>query len=93
MLLAVSTVRRRASATLDQDIFTAVPPSRGEPRLHDGLSKSSREVGGGFLLLGGPGITEYAEEIIGDHQCVFRSNRPTIDHIFCIRQILEKKWE
>ena len=25
--------------------------------------------------------------------CVFRRNRSTIDHIFCIRQILEKKWE
>ena len=24
---------------------------------------------------------------------VFRSNRSTIDHIFCIRQILKKKWE
>jgi len=32
-------------------------------------------------------------EIIGDHQCGFRRNRSTIDHIFCIRQILEKKWE
>ena len=28
-----------------------------------------------------------------DHQCDFRRNRSTIDHIFCIRQILEKKWE
>ena len=35
----------------------------------------------------------YAKEIIGDHQCGFRRNRSTIDHIFCIRQILEKKWE
>ena len=30
---------------------------------------------------------------MGDHQCGFRRNRSTIDHIFCIRQILEKKWE
>jgi hypothetical protein len=37
--------------------------------------------------------TPYAEEIIGDHQCGFRCNRSTTDHIFCIRQILEKKWE
>ena len=29
----------------------------------------------------------------GDHQCGFRRNRSTTDHIFCIRQILEKKWE
>jgi len=35
----------------------------------------------------------YAKEFIGDHQCGFRRNRSTIDHIFCIRQILHKKWE
>jgi len=38
-------------------------------------------------------LISYAKEIIGDHQCGFRRNRSTIDHIFCIRQILEKKWE
>ena len=38
-------------------------------------------------------LTPYAKEIIGDHQCGFRRNRSTIDHTFCIRQILEKKWE
>jgi hypothetical protein len=38
-------------------------------------------------------LTPYAEEIIGDHQCGFRRNRLTTDHIFCICQILEKKWE
>ena len=38
-------------------------------------------------------LIPYAEEIIGDHQCGFRRNRSTTDHIFCIRQILEKKWE
>ena len=38
-------------------------------------------------------LTPYAEEIIGDHQCGFRSNRSTTDHIFCIRHILENKWE
>ena len=38
-------------------------------------------------------LTPYAEEIIGDHQCGFQCNRSTTDHIFCIRQILEKKWE
>jgi len=38
-------------------------------------------------------LIPYAKEIIGDHQCGFRSKRSTIDHIFCIRQILEKKWE
>ena len=32
-------------------------------------------------------------EIIEDHQCGFRRNRSTIDHIFCIRKILEKKLE
>jgi hypothetical protein len=38
-------------------------------------------------------LTPYAEEIIGDHQCGFRRNRSTTDHIYCIRQVLEKKWE
>ena len=38
-------------------------------------------------------LTPYAEEITGDHQCGFRRNRSTTDHIFCIRQILEKRWE
>ena len=33
-------------------------------------------------------LTPYAEEINGDHQCGFRRNRSTIDHIFCIRPIL-----
>ena len=36
-------------------------------------------------------LIPYVKEIIGDHQCGFRHNRSTIDHIFCIRQILEKK--
>jgi len=38
-------------------------------------------------------LTPYAEEIIGDHQCEFRRNRSTTDHIFCIRKIHAKKWE
>jgi len=38
-------------------------------------------------------LIPYAKEIIGDHQCGFRRNRSTTDHRFCIRQILEKKWE
>jgi len=38
-------------------------------------------------------LIPYVKEIIRDHQCGFRSNRSTTDHIFCIRQILEKKWE
>ena len=35
----------------------------------------------------------YADIITGDHHCGFRHNRLTTDIIFCIRQILEKKWE
>jgi len=38
-------------------------------------------------------LIAYAEEIIGDHQCGFRCNRSNTDHIFCIRHIIEKKWE
>jgi hypothetical protein len=36
-------------------------------------------------------LIPYAEEIIGEHQCGFRRNRSTTDHIFRICQILEKK--
>ena len=38
-------------------------------------------------------LTPYAEEIIGDHQCGFRHNRSTTDHMFYIRQIPGKKLE
>ena len=38
-------------------------------------------------------LIPYAEEVIGDHQCGFRRKRSTADHMFCIHQILEKKWE
>jgi hypothetical protein len=38
-------------------------------------------------------LTPYTEEIIGDHQCGFRRNRSTTDHIFSVCQILEKKWD
>ena len=38
-------------------------------------------------------LIPYAEEVMGDHQCEFRRNRSTTDHIFSIRQILEKNWE
>jgi hypothetical protein len=40
-----------------------------------------------------PRLSTYIDEIIGDHQCGFQRNRSTIDQIFCIHQILEKKWE
>jgi hypothetical protein len=39
------------------------------------------------------GLIPYAKEIVGDNQCGFRRNTSAIDHIFCIRQIPEKKWE
>ena len=38
-------------------------------------------------------LTPYAEEITGDHQYGLRSNRSNNDHIFCIRQILETKYQ
>jgi hypothetical protein len=38
-------------------------------------------------------LSPYIDEITGDHQCGFRRNRSTTDQVFCIRQILEKKWE
>jgi len=39
------------------------------------------------------GLTPYAENIIGDHQCGFRRSKSTTDHVLCICQILQKKWE
>jgi len=36
-------------------------------------------------------LTPHAEKITGDHQCGFRRNRSTTDHILCIRQIIKKK--
>jgi hypothetical protein len=36
-------------------------------------------------------LSPYVDDILGDHQCGFRSNRSTTDHIFCRRQILEKE--
>ena len=38
-------------------------------------------------------MAPYANEIIGEYQFGFRRNRSTVDHIFSIRRILEKKWE
>jgi hypothetical protein len=38
-------------------------------------------------------LSLYINEFIGDHQCGFLHNRSTTDQIFCIRQILERKWE
>jgi len=38
-------------------------------------------------------LTPYAKEINGDHQCGFWCNTSTTDHLFCICQILEKKWK
>ena len=38
-------------------------------------------------------LTPYAKEIVVDHQSGFGCHKSTTDHIFCICQILEKKWE
>jgi hypothetical protein len=38
-------------------------------------------------------LSPYIDKIIGDNQCGFQHNRSATDHIFCICQILEKKWE
>jgi hypothetical protein len=53
------------------------------------LSTSYKILSNILLLRLGP----YIDEIIGDHQCGIRLNRPTTDQIFCIRQIREKNWE
>jgi hypothetical protein len=38
-------------------------------------------------------LSPHINKIIGDHLCVFRRKKWTTYQIFCIRQILEKKWE
>jgi len=38
-------------------------------------------------------VNSICEGNYGGYQCGIRRNRSTIDHIFCIRQILGKKWE
>jgi hypothetical protein len=38
-------------------------------------------------------LNPYIYEVTGDHQCEFQRNRSTTDQVFCILQILEKKWE
>jgi hypothetical protein len=37
-------------------------------------------------------LTSYVNEVIGDHQCGFCHDRSTMDQIFYIWQMLEKKW-
>jgi len=36
-------------------------------------------------------LTPYVDKIIGDHQCGFQHNSSTIDQIFCVFHIMEKK--
>ena len=38
-------------------------------------------------------LTPFAGEIFKNYECECWRNRSPADHIFCIRQILEKKWE
>jgi hypothetical protein len=38
-------------------------------------------------------LSPYIDEIIGHHQCGFQCSGSTTNRIFCVRQILEKKWE
>jgi hypothetical protein len=52
------------------------------------LLSNSYKMLSNFLL---SRLTQYGDEIIGDHQCGFCHNRSTTDQIFCIWQILEKK--
>lgn len=38
-------------------------------------------------------LEPYAEQILGDYQCGFRRNRSTVDQMFLLKQIMEKRWE
>ncbi|CAG9130045.1 unnamed protein product [Plutella xylostella] len=38
-------------------------------------------------------LEPYTEKILGDYQCGFRRNRSTVDQIFLLKQLMEKKWE
>jgi hypothetical protein len=38
-------------------------------------------------------LAKHSEQILGDYQLGFRPNRPTIDQIHTVRQILEKCYE
>ena len=54
------------------------------------LSPTTNKILSNILL---SRLNPYAEEFTVDHQGGFRLNRSTTDHLFCIRQILEKNWE
>jgi hypothetical protein len=38
-------------------------------------------------------LTPYTEELLGDYQCGFRKSISTTDHIFALRNIMEKCYE
>jgi len=38
-------------------------------------------------------LTSYIDRVIGYHHCGFWHNKSTTDQIFCILQILKKRWE
>jgi hypothetical protein len=54
------------------------------------LLSTSGKILSNILLLR---LSPYIDKIVGDHQCGFRHSRTTTDQIFCIPQILEKKFE
>jgi len=38
-------------------------------------------------------ITPYTKDIIGEYECGFRSGKSTIEHIFTVKQLVEKHYE
>jgi hypothetical protein len=60
------------------------------PYTHFSILSTSYKILLNILLLK---LSPCIDDIIGDHNCGFRSNRSTTDQIFCVHQILEKKLE
>jgi hypothetical protein len=72
--------------TTSENLDAEVDINRAWETIRENIKISAKE---GLLSR----LIPYIDEIIGDHQCGFLRNRSSTDQIFCIPQILKKKWE